>query len=276
MVFIRSLLDTIEFIILLIYYLFEAFVLKFFCIKKNVTGQIVLVTGSAKGIGREIALSFARLGAILVLWDINEDDNKETSELVESNGALAVYTYKCDVSDREEIYRVAEQVKKEVGNVNILINNAGILNGKDFLDLQDADMEKTIAVNTEAHFWTCKAFLPAMIACNDGHLVSISSGAALVGAVKLSDYTARKAAAFGFLETVSFELWASGKKGIKTTIVCPGFVDTQLTTGLTIKRPLLFPHMDVAYTGKWIVDAILKEKFYAFMPASQRFIPLKL
>ncbi|XP_042320376.1 epidermal retinol dehydrogenase 2-like [Sceloporus undulatus] len=273
---IRSILDTFEFIILFIYYCFEAFVLMFFCVKKNVAGKIVLVTGSANGIGKEIALNFARLHTILVLWDIDEEGNKKTAELVKANGALAVYTYKCDLRIKEEIYAVADQVKKEVGNVNILINNAGILNRKNFIDLRDSDIEETMEVNIKAHFWTCKAFLPTMITRNEGHLVSIASLASLFGGKNITDYAASKFAAFGFLESVAFEMRAAGKKGIKTTIVCPGYVNTRLITGLKTARPILLPIMDVGYVARKIVDAVLKEKLYVVLPCYLRLIVLKI
>ncbi|CAM4505344.1 epidermal retinol dehydrogenase 2-like [Caretta caretta] len=279
----NSILETLEFLILLGYYYFEAFVL-LICppCKKNVAGEIVLITGAANGIGRQIALNFARLGATLVFWDIDEEGNKETTKLAKENGAKGVYAYKCDCSNREEVYRVADQVRKEVGDVNILINDAGIANVKTFLDLPDADMEKTIRVNIMAQFWTCKAFLPAMIACNRGHLVSISSGTGLIGANKLTDYSASKFAIIGFLESLAFELQAAGKKGIKTTIVCPSFVNTELSTGIRVSRPLLLPILDVEYAGRKIVDAIREEKFYVFMPLTnclsslKNFVPKKV
>ncbi|XP_003228533.2 epidermal retinol dehydrogenase 2 [Anolis carolinensis] len=276
MLIIRSILDTIEFLILFFYYCLEAFILMFFCLQKNVAGKIVLVTGSANGVGREVSINLARLGSILILWDIDEEGNCETAELAKANGALAVYTYKCDLRKREEIYAVAEQVKREVGDVDILINNAGVLKGKIFLDLLDSDMEETLEVNTTAHFWTCKAFLPAMIARNKGHLVSIASVSSLVASNKLTDYTASKAAAFGFLESLAFEMRAAGKKGIKTTIVCPYYVDTELVTGVQTTRPFLFPILDVGYVGKKIVDGILKEKLYVVLPPYARFILLKI
>ncbi|XP_039381171.1 short-chain dehydrogenase/reductase family 16C member 6-like isoform X2 [Mauremys reevesii] len=246
-----SISETLKFLILLGYYYFEAFIL-FICppCKKNVAGEIVLITGAANGIGRQIALNFARLGATLVFWDIDEEGNKETIKLAKENGAKGVYAYKCDCSNREEVYRVADQVRKEVGDVNILVNDAGIANVKTFLDLPDADMEKTIRVNIMAQFWTCKAFLPAMIACNRGHLVSISSGTGLIGANKLTDYSASKFAIIGFLESLAFELQAAGKKGIKTTIVCPSFVNTELSRGIRVSfvpKKVLF--LAVEYAG---------------------------
>ncbi|XP_048364508.1 epidermal retinol dehydrogenase 2-like [Sphaerodactylus townsendi] len=267
---ISSFFETLRCIVLLIYYYFEAFIKKFCCAsKKKIAREIVLITGSAHGIGKQIALNCASLGAILVLWDIDEECNKETALLAKRNGALAVYTYKCDCRKREEVYAVADQVKKEVGDVNILINNAGILIGKNFLDIPDYEMDETLDVNFKAHFWTCKAFLPAMIASNHGHLVSITSQAGMIGANKLSDYSASKAAIIEFLESVAFELQAAGKKGIKTTIVCPYYVHTRLSKGTKTTRPCLLPILDVEYVGKKIVDGIRKDNFYLFpLPVS--------
>ncbi|XP_010003748.1 PREDICTED: epidermal retinol dehydrogenase 2-like [Chaetura pelagica] len=181
-------LETLKVIGLSFYYFLESLV--FLIVpkrKKNVSGEIVLVTGAGSGIGRLLSLKFASLGATVVLWDINQEGLKETSRLVKQNGAVRVHCYICDCSKREDIYRVADQVKKEVGDVTILVNNAGVVTGKTFLDAPDPLVEKTMEVNIMAHFWTYKAFLPAMIASNHGHLVSIASSAGLVGVNRLSD-----------------------------------------------------------------------------------------
>ncbi|XP_010225125.1 PREDICTED: short-chain dehydrogenase/reductase family 16C member 6-like, partial [Tinamus guttatus] len=77
--------------------------------KKNLAGEIVLITGSAKGIGRQLALKFASLGTTLVLWDIDEEGNKETRALAQEKGAKRVFAYKCDCSNREEVYEQAEK-----------------------------------------------------------------------------------------------------------------------------------------------------------------------
>ncbi|XP_042185512.1 epidermal retinol dehydrogenase 2-like [Oncorhynchus tshawytscha] len=101
------------------------------------------------------------------------------------------------------------EVKREVGD------NAGIVTGRNFMDAPDSLIEKTIEVNTMAHFWTYKAFLPAMTANNHGHLITVSS----------------KFAAIGFAESVALELLATGKDGVKTTIVCPHFMNTGMFDG---------------------------------------------
>ncbi|XP_036597489.1 epidermal retinol dehydrogenase 2-like [Trichosurus vulpecula] len=234
--------------------------------KKNVAGEIVLITGSGSGIGRLLALRFAHLGAILVLWDINPEGNQETCELAKKAGASGVYTYTCNCSEKQDIYRVADQVKKEVGDVTILINNAGVVTGKPFLEIPDECVEKSFDVNIKAHIWTYKAFLPAMIANNHGHLVCIASSAGLLGISKLSDYCASKFAAFGFAESLFIELFAQGHTGIKTTIVCPFFIKTGMFEGCTTANPLLLPILEPDYVVNKIMNAILEEQVYLFLP----------
>ncbi|XP_039610467.1 epidermal retinol dehydrogenase 2 isoform X2 [Polypterus senegalus] len=266
-------LETLQVMVLSIYYLLEAFVKLFIPTRrKNVAGEIVLISGAGSGIGRLMSLEFAKLGATLVLWDINQEGNKETARLVKENGGSRVYTYQCDCSNKTEIYRVADQVKREVGDVTILINNAGIVTGKKFMDSPDDLVQKTLEVNTLAHFWTYKAFLPAMMASNHGHLVSIASSAGLIGVNGLADYCASKFAAVGFAESIGLEMLASGKDGIKTTIVCPYFITTGMFDGCQTKWPRLLPILDSSYAAKKIVDAILKEQVYLVMPRSLYFV----
>ncbi|KFV40165.1 Epidermal retinol dehydrogenase 2, partial [Tyto alba] len=225
-------LETLKVIGFVVYYLLESLV--FWVVprrKKNVSGEIVLITGAGSGIGRLLSLKFASLGATLVLWDINQEGLKETSRLARENGAVRVHSYICDCCKRQDVYRVADQVKKEVGDVNILINNAGIVTGKRFTDCPDSLVEKNMEVNIMAHFWSYKAFLPAMVASNHGHLVSIASSAALTGVRGLSDYCASKFAAVGFAESVDLEMRYLGKTGVKTTIVCPFLINTGMFEG---------------------------------------------
>ncbi|KFO70841.1 Epidermal retinol dehydrogenase 2, partial [Cuculus canorus] len=222
-------LETLQFIVLFVYYFLEWLV--FLVVprrKKNVSGEIVLITGAGSGLGRQLSLKFARLGAIVVLWDINEEGLKETKQLITEEGTARVHYYICDCSKRQDVYRVADRVKKEVGDVTILINNAGIVTGKRFLDCPDSLMEKTLEVNIMAHFWTYKAFLPAMMASNHGHLVCVSSMAGQTGISYIADYCASKFAAIGFAESVNLEIRDMGKTGVKTTIVCPSAMNTGL------------------------------------------------
>lgn len=120
--------------------------------KKDVSGEIVFITGAGSGLGKLMAMKFAELGAIVVCSDINEQANNATVVEIKALGARA-HGYKCDVSKKEDIYRVADLVKAEVGEVTILVNNAGIVSGKKFLQTEDWMIQKTMEVNTMAHFW---------------------------------------------------------------------------------------------------------------------------
>ncbi|NXB14452.1 RDHE2 dehydrogenase, partial [Rhagologus leucostigma] len=260
-------LETLKVTVLLVYYLLESLVL--FIVprrKKNVSGEIVLITGAGSGIGRLLAVKFARLGATLVLWDINQEGLNYTVRLAKENGAGRVHSYICDCSKRQDVYRVADQVKKEVGDVSILVNNAGIVIGKRFLDSPDPLLEKTMDVNTMAHFWTYKAFLPAMIAANHGHLVSIASSAGLCGASQLSDYCASKFAAVGFAESIDMEMRNLRKTGVKTTIVCPYAIDTGMFDGLKTKWPRALPILDPEHVAERIITAVQHNQEVLLIP----------
>ncbi|KAM6210153.1 epidermal retinol dehydrogenase 2-like isoform 1-T2 [Sarcoramphus papa] len=265
-------LETLKVIGLFVYYLLESLV--FLVVprrKKNVSGEIVLITGAGSGIGRLLSLKFASLGATVVLWDINQEGLKETSRLARENGAVRVHSYICDCSKRQDIYRVADQVKKEVGDVSILVNNAGIVTGKRFIDSPDSLVEKTMEVNIMAHFWTYKAFLPAMMASNHGHLVSIASSAGLIGVNCLSDYCASKFAAVGFAESVGLEMRDLGKTGVKTTIVCPYFINTGMFDGCRTKWPRLLPTLEPEYVAEKIITAIRRDQEILLLPRSLYF-----
>ncbi|XP_049638370.1 short-chain dehydrogenase/reductase family 16C member 6-like [Suncus etruscus] len=264
--------DSAELLGKLVYYLLEA---SFYSVipkkKKDVTGEIVLITGAGSGLGRLMAILFAKLGAILVLWDIDQEGNMETRRLIEAKGPSKVFAYTCDCSNRQEVYRIADQVKKEVGDVTILINNAGVVTGKLFLDIPDHMVEKNFSVNAISHFWTYKAFLPAMMKANHGHLVCISSVAGTVGTSTLSDYSASKFAAFGFAESIFLELALLLKKNIKTTIVCPFFIESDMFNGCVSKYPMVLPLLKQDYVAERIVNGILEEQVYLIIPKFMSF-----
>lgn len=122
---------------------------------KNIEDDVVLITGGGSGLGRSLAVTFARHGAKkIVLWDINDDGMKETKSLVESpkfNSKCWIYV--CDVSDRHKVYEMANYVKRDVGTVTILVNNAGVVSGSNILDLKDEQIIRTFEINSLAHFW---------------------------------------------------------------------------------------------------------------------------
>ncbi|XP_035205418.1 epidermal retinol dehydrogenase 2-like [Stegodyphus dumicola] len=225
--------------------------------KKNIdlTDKTILITGAGSGVGRSLAIEFSKFSTCLVLVDINKSSLLDTEKLL--NRISRVFVYQCDVSKREEVYKMARIVKDEVGKVDILINNAGIVIGKRFLDLPDEGVEKTFAVNILSHFWMCKAFLPAMVIDNQGHIVSVASFVGFVGLAKLTDYVASKFAAVGFAETLSLELFKEGLDGVKITTVCPTLISSGLFSGT--KEPLNVS-VTPEYVAQKIVSAVQKGK----------------
>ncbi|XP_005304729.3 retinol dehydrogenase 10-like [Chrysemys picta bellii] len=207
--------------------------------EKRVTNEICLITGtaSARGLGRHFALELAQRGATLVLWDIDTDGNEKTVVQVRELGAKA-YAYTCDVSQREDVYNTAERVRREVGDVTVLINNAGVVAGKPILQCSDEILERTMKTNCHAHFWTVKAFLPRMMEMDHGHIVTIAGSLGLFATACMADYCASKFAVVGFHEALSHQLKAKRINGVKTTLVCPYLVDTGMFTGCRIRREL--------------------------------------
>lgn len=229
---------------------------------KDITGEIVLITGAGSGIGRSMALKFARKGAILVLWDINPDGNKETASLIEKENGKA-YAYSVDITNRNAVNEAAANVKNEVGVVNIVINNAGIVVGKRLLDIPDNMIEKVFNVNVLSHFWITKAFLPDMIERDHGHFVTIASLAGLGGIPKLTDYCASKFAAVGLMEALFLELRSEGLQNIHTTTVCPYFINTGMFDGAGSK---LFKTLEPEYVADQVIAAVLCNQQMLLLP----------
>ncbi len=197
---------------------------------KDIKGQTVLITGSGSGLGRSLAKKLACLQTKIVCLDVNTASNEETVREIKSAGGDAV-AFTCDLSKREEIYKVADEIKAQVGNIDILVNNAGIVTGKKFLDSTDKAIELTMNVNIMSHFWLGKCFMPHMIDTDHGHIVSIASMAGQFGNSGLGDYCASKFAVVGFEESMRYELERLGKKNVITTLVCPFFINTGMFEG---------------------------------------------
>lgn len=193
---------------------------------KSVAGKVVLVTGSGHGVGRELALRFARLGAKLVLVDVNKENNESVAyEVKQENGSATAY--QCDVSDEAQVRLLARKVAQDVGPVSVLINNAAITNCQPVLTLQPEQIRRTIDVNLLSNFWMIQEFLPGMLAQKEGHIVAICSIAGFIGTGYLTDYCASKFAVRGLMHALEEELFALGLLDtIKLTTVCPFSINT--------------------------------------------------
>jgi short-subunit dehydrogenase len=227
-------------------------------------GRTVLVTGGASGIGRLLALRFAAEGASVVLWDVNAHGlDAVRAEIAAAGGTARAYA--CNLADRRAIAAVAAKTLAEAGPVDVLVNNAGVVSGKTLLDATDDDIQRTFDVNTLALFWTTRAFLPAMLARDRGHVVTIASAAGIVGTSRLVDYCASKHAAVGFDEALRLELRRAGSR-VKTTVVCPFYISTGMFAGVKTRIPLLLPILEPEYAVNRIVEAVRRDRRRLVMP----------
>lgn len=233
---------------------------------KDVKGKVILITGGASGIGLGMARKFAALGARIVIWDINPKALSDVeTEFKASNYDIS--TYVCDVSKRETVYQVADQVRADVGKVDILINNAGIVIGKSFMETTDDQSEKVFRVNTLAVMWITKAFLPDMLKTS-GHLVTIASAAGFTGMPLLVDYCASKFAAVGFMESLRHEHLHLGIDNIKFTTIMPFYINTGMFDG--VKSSFPFPILSVEYAVNSIVNGVLTNTVEVYVPPTLR------
>jgi all-trans-retinol dehydrogenase (NAD+) len=235
-------------------------------------GKTVLVTGAAGGIGRRMALKAARQGATVVAWDIDGGRLdvlvKEIDDVAPGRG----HSYVVDVTDADLVTEMAKKVESEVGPVDVLILNAGVINGKLIEDLTDAEIRKTFDVNVLGLYWATRAFLPSMKQRRSGHIVTIASAAGLLGVVRQVDYSATKHAAVGFAESLRVELHRYAPD-LRTTLVCPYYINTGMFDGVKSKVGWLLPILEEQDVADKVISAIERDKYELFMPWSVATLP---
>lgn len=235
----------------------------------QVANRTVLITGAASGIGRRLAHELAARSARIVAWDI---DRAGLDKLLAELPGSGHYADKVDVSDPDQVREAAARVRDKVGSVHVLVNNAGVVSGKKLLEVDEDRIRKTFGVNTLALFWTTRAFLPDMIARDEGHVVTVASAAGLVGVKGLVDYSSSKFAAVGFDEALRMEL-ADTAPGVKTTVVCPFFIDTGMFEGAQTRFAWLLPILKEQNVARSIVRAIEHNQQRVVLPGTVNLIP---
>uniref|UniRef100_A0AAV1TNM2 Short-chain dehydrogenase/reductase 3 n=1 Tax=Peronospora matthiolae TaxID=2874970 RepID=A0AAV1TNM2_9STRA len=238
---------------------------------KSVQGNVVVVTGGATGLGRLVALNFAALGAVVVIWDLHPESGRRVVSEIEAAGGTAQF-YDVDVTDRERVVVIGRQVLSEWKAVDILVNNAGIVDGRSVCETSDDSIERTMAVNATSHFWTIKTFLPMMMQRDRGHIVAVASAAGIFGSPGMVDYGASKSAAIGLMRSLRQELQAMGSFGVHTTIVCPGFITTGMFDGVTI--PWFTQWLTPEFVAKELVDAVRRNQYRVLLPPVLRVLEL--
>ena len=237
----------------------------------TISNKHVLITGGASGLGRLLALRCAELGATVTIWDLDAAGAQAVVAEARAGGGT-IRAFACDVGDRELVYARADEVRTAAGPVDILVNNAGIVSGKPLLELPDERIELAFKVNALALFWTTKAFLPGMIDRGSGHVVTVASAAGLIGSPRETDYAASKFAAVGFNEALRLELKRSAP-GIRTTVVCPFYIDTGMFAGVKTRFPRLLPILKEAVVTERILRGIQHDRAQVLMPFMVRTLP---
>jgi len=202
--------------------------------------RVAIVTGGANGIGHETALVFARAGAAVAVWDMAEEAGQAVVAEIERASGQAAF-FKVNVASQVEVEATVKVVLDRFGQVDILINNAGILRDAQLLKVKDgevvgkmseADFDAVIAVNLKGVFNCTQAVAPIMIKQGRGRIVSASSVVGLYGNFGQTNYVATKAGVIGMTKVWAREL---GKRGITCNVVAPGFIATDMTKGMPEK-----------------------------------------
>ena len=208
---------------------------------KSVAGKNVLVTGAAMGMGRLFAeRAVAEHARSVVLWDVNEEALNQTLTSM-TTGTSAVSGYVLDLGDQEQVEVTAKAVLAELGEIHVVINNAGIVRGNKYFWETDPirDTKLTVDVNTLAPMYVAREFMPAMIASpQECRLVNLASAAGLTPNPRMAAYAASKWAVIGWSDSVRLELKQAGIDHVKVTTVCPYYINTGMFEGAK-SAPLL-------------------------------------
>ncbi|KAL1464185.1 hypothetical protein WDU94_003857 [Cyamophila willieti] len=232
--------------------------------RKSVAGKIVLVTGAGHGIGKELAIQLADLECVVVCVDVNQENNTNTAEFINmKHKSKRAFSFEMNVTSRDQVMSVSQKIIETVGNVDILINNAGILPAQPILTVDPDEVIDVINVNLLANFWTVLAFLPSMVKRNKGHIVGVSSLAGLSGLANKSAYSASKFGVAGMMDAL-VEEFRDSSPGVKFTTVHPYFVNTR--PDLPEQLHLRMPQLDAVFTAKEIIRAMLEEKEAVSIP----------
>lgn len=194
---------------------------------KKLEGQVVIVTGGARGIGEGVCKVFCNEGATVALWDVLQNGQQTAENITKAGGKI--FYQNLDVTDQESVDNAVAKIISDYGKIDILINNAGIIRDRSILKMSREEWDQVMRVNVDSLYITAKAVVPHMKEANYGRIISASSINAFQGAFGQTNYSASKAAIVGFTHSLCREV---GKYNITVNAVAPGFIKTEMTDSM--------------------------------------------
>jgi len=196
-------------------------------------GQVAIITGGGRGIGRAIALGLAREGAQVAVLDILKDNATAVGREIEAMGVKGL-ALGVDLTRRAEVDRAVADTLAQFGQLDIVVNNAGWDKLELFLDSEEETWEKILAINFKSILYVCKAALPSMVQRGSGKVINIASDAGRVGSTGEAVYAGTKGAIIAFSKTLAREM---ARHRITVNVVCPGLTETPLLQGIRAQSP---------------------------------------
>jgi len=191
---------------------------------QSLAGKRAIVTGGASGIGRATALLFAQAGAAVAVVDVNEAQGQAVAEEIVRSGGQAIFI-RCDVTQAEDCERAVQQTVAQLGGLDVLFNNAGIIRRADVVDTTEVEWDQVMAVNVKSIFLMCKYAVPIMAKAGGGSIINTGSGWGLKGGRNAVSYCASKGAVVNMTRALAID---HGAHNIRVNCVCPGDTDTPM------------------------------------------------
>ncbi len=197
---------------------------------KLLEGKVAIVTGAARGIGKAIALKFAAEGADIAFTDLNIDENAKKTEAEIAALGVKVKAYASNAANFEDTHTVVDEILKDFGHIDVLINNAGITKDGLMMRMTEQQWDAVINVNLKSAFNFIHAVTPIMMRQKNGSIVNMSSVVGVSGNAGQCNYSASKAGMIGLAKSIAKEV---GSRGIRANCIAPGFIITEMTGALS-------------------------------------------
>lgn len=216
-------------------------------VKIELLGELALVTGAGRGIGKSIALELADAGADVVICDIDEENAEKTREEIEARGRKA-RAFPIDVTDSEAVNAMIKDIINDFEKIDIVVNNAGITRDSLLMRMKEKDWDAVLSVNLKSAFLVTKAVARYMMKARKGRIINIASVIGLMGNVGQANYAASKAGLIGFTKSIAKEL---ASRNITVNAIAPGFIKTPMTEKLSDKmKDAMLAQIPLGYFGE--------------------------